>query len=179
MRSLRTLVLVGVLLTVATLAVGPLAGEVPSCATGSVIELEIAATQDRAVELIGACDEAGLDVLRDGLRADTFGFLPLYVLAVSFWCVVGTRRLPWSTSLRRRLVQAGVVVIVLAGLFDLVENHYLGDVVDAAGASDAIGTATAASAVKWALVFYAVPASVVAMVRSIRAVVRPAGETPS
>jgi hypothetical protein len=162
------LVAVGLLLTVATLVVGGLAGEVPSCATGSIVELEVARTESRAVELIGRCDEAGLDVLRDGLRIDTFGFVPLYVLATSFWCLVAGRRLSWSSPLLRGVVLAAVPAIDLAAVLDLVENHHLGRVVDAGGASDATGAAFAASVAKWVLVLYAVPVSAVALVRCVR-----------
>jgi hypothetical protein len=172
MGRMRWVVVLGVVLTVGTLAVGAKAGEQPSCATGSVIQLEVARTQHRAVDLIGPCDRAGLDVLRDGLRADTRGFVPLYVLSVGLWSLLGAR-LTWSTERRRRLVLAAAPAIALAGIFDLIENHLLGHVVDAAGASSAIGSASAASAVKWLLVLYAVPTSVIAMVRCIRAAVRP------
>jgi len=166
------LVAAGVLLTVATLVVAPMAGEVPGCATGSVIELELARTQDRAVELIGGCDEAGLDVLRDGLRADNLAFVPLYVASVALWSVMSTQ-LWWSSDRRRHLVVAAAVAIAVAGLFDLAENHLLDDVVDAAGADSAIGAAFWVSAVKWVLVLYAVPVSIYAMVRCIRALFAP------
>lgn len=173
-RRLSLLVVVGVLLTVATLSFAGRAGEVPSCATGSVLELELARTEHTAVDLLGGCDEAGLDVVRDALHADTYGFLPLYVISVAFWCVLGGRRLRWSTDRRRQVVLAAAAAIVIAGAFDLVENHFLGQVVDAAGADSAIGAASTASAVKWVLVLFAVPTSVVAMVRCIRAAIQPA-----
>jgi hypothetical protein len=172
-RRLPVLVVVGVLLTIATLAVGGKAGEHPSCATGTVLELEIARTERRATELIGGCDAAGLAVLRDGLRADNRGFVPLYILSVGFWALLGTSRLTWSSAGRRRVVQAAAAAIVVAGAFDLVENHFLGNVVDAAGASSDIGTASAASFVKWALVLFAVPTALVAMARCVRAALRP------
>lgn len=162
------LVGIGLLLTVVTLAVGGLAGEVPSCATGTILELEVARTEAKAVELVGGCDEAGLDVLRDGLRIDTLGFMPLYVVSTSFWCLLGTRRLEWSSPRRRWLVLAAVPAIVVAAGFDFVENHHLGTVIDAAGASDAIGAATTASVLKWLLVLFAVPTSTVALVRCLR-----------
>lgn len=171
MRRFQLLVAVGVLLTVATLAFGGKAGEVPSCATGSVVELELARTEEKAVELIGPCDEAGLDVLRDGLRADTYGFAPLYVLSVAFWCLLAARRLSWSSDRRRQVVLAAAVAVVVAGGFDLFENHFLGEVVDAAGASSSIGPAFAVSVVKWVLVIVAVPTSAVAMIRCIRSAV--------
>jgi hypothetical protein len=170
-RRFGLLVVVGVVLTIATLAVAGKAGAQPSCATGSVLELELARTEAKAVDLVGGCDEAGLDEIRDALHADTYGFLPLYVVSVAFWCVLGGRRLTWSTDRRRQVVLAAAVAIVVAGCFDLVENHFLGQVVDAAGADGVIGTATAASYVKWVLVLFAVPTSVVAMVRGVRAAV--------
>jgi hypothetical protein len=173
------LLVVGLLLTFVTLAVGGLAGEVPPCATGTIIELEVARTESAAVELIGACDEAGLDVLRDGLRIDTLGFVPLYVASTASWCLLGARRLRWSSAGRRRLVLAAVPAVVVAAGFDLVENHHLGTVVDAAGASDAIGAAFAASVAKWVLVLYAVPVSAVALVRSVRGGGRAAGRADS
>ena len=169
MRGLRGVVLVGVVLTVATLVVGPLAGEVPDCATGSVLELEVARTEAKAVELLGGCDDEGLEVLRDGLRTDNLAYVPLYVGSVALWCLLGARRLTWSSEPRRLLVVGGAVAIVVAGLFDLVENHYLAEVVDAAGASDAAGPAFAASAVKWVLVLYAVPTALIAAGRCLRA----------
>jgi hypothetical protein len=167
-RGFRVLVAVGVILTIATLGMGSLAGRHPSCATGSVLELEVAFTEDRAVELIGPCDEEGFDVLRDGLRADNRGFVPFYVASVAFWCVLGARRLAWSSGLRRRIVWAAAGAVVVAGAFDLVENHFLANVVDAAGASSDIGVASAASVVKWVLILFAVPTSIVVMARCIR-----------
>jgi len=171
MRGQRVLVAFGVVLTIATLVMGSLAGRHPSCATGSLIELEVARTEERAVELIGPCDEAGLDVLRDGLRADNRGFVPLYVASVGLWALLGARRLAWSSEGRRRAVTAAAAAIVAAGAFDLVENHHLGKVIDAAGASSDIGMASTASIVKWVLVLYAVPVAAIAMVRCIRAAV--------
>lgn len=171
-RPFRILVAGLALLTVVCLVVGGLAGRMPSCATGSIVELELARTESKAVELIGACDEAGLDVLRDGLRLDDLGFVPLYVLSVAGWSLLAARRLPWSSSVRRVLVQAAAAVIVGAGAFDLVENNYLGHVVDAAGAHPDIGPASAASVVKWLLVLYAVPVGVIAAVRCGRAALR-------
>ena len=174
MSRFRVLVLVGVIATVVTLLVGQKAGEVPDCATGSVLELEVARTEEKATELIGSCDEAGLDVLRDGLRADNLAFVPLYIASVALWSVLAAKDLRWSSERRQQLVLAAAVVIAVAGAFDLVENHYLGKVVDAAGASSDIGLATAASVVKWLLVLYAVPVSVIGMVRCVKAAVRPA-----
>lgn len=174
-RRFRLLVAGAGVLTLVCLAVGGLAGRTPSCATGSIVELELARTEARAVELIGACDEDGLDVLRDGLRVDDFGFVPLYIASVGAWCLLGARRLPWSSSVRRVLVLAAAGVIVFAGAFDLVENHYLGPVVDAAGAHPDIGPASAASIVKWLLVLYAVPVSLIAAARCIRAAFRSPG----
>lgn len=159
---------VGVLLTVGTLAVGGLAGEVPSCATGNVLDLELARTEARATELVGGCDQTGLDVLTDALRIDTIAFMPLYVVSTSFWCIVAGRRLDWSSPVRRRLVLAAIPAIVVAGAFDVVENHHLGTTIDAAGASGAIGAAFTASVAKWLLVLYAVPTAIVAMARSFR-----------
>lgn len=159
-------------LTIVTLCVGALAGSVPSCSTGNVVDLELARTAERATELIGRCDEEGLDTLRRGLRIDDFGFIPLYVVTISAWAIAGGVLLTWSTELRRRLVLAAVPAVVVAGMFDLVENHHLRTVVDAAGASDAAGAAFVASVVKWVLVAYALVASIVAMVRLARAAFR-------
>ncbi len=169
---MRGIVLAGVVLTVATLVVGPMAGAVPDCATGSVLELELARTEDKAVELIGECDHEGLDELHDGLRVDNLAYVPLYVASVALWCLLGASRLAWSSERRRRLVQAGAIAVVVAGLFDYVENHFLSEVVDAAGATDAAGSAFAASVVKWVLVLYAVPVALIAAARCIRAAVR-------
>lgn len=165
----RVLVVVGVIVTVVTLVVGGKAGEAPGCATGSVVELELARTEAKAVELIGPCDEAGLEVLRDGLRVDNLGFVPLYIGSVALWSVLAVKDLRWSSERRRQLVLAAAVAIAVAGAFDLVENHYLRKVVDAAGASSDIGIATGVSVVKWLLVLYAVPVSLVAAGRCIRA----------
>lgn len=172
MSRFRVLVVVGVVATITSLLVGQKAGEVPECATGSVLELEVARTQDKATELIGGCDEAGLDVLRDGLRTDNLAFVPLYIASVALWSVLGATNLPWSSERRRQLVFAAAVAIGVAGAFDLVENNYLAKVVDAAGATSDIGLATAASVAKWLLVLYAVPVSIVAMARCIKAAVR-------
>jgi hypothetical protein len=169
----------GIVLTVACLAVGAIAGRVPACATGSVLELEVARTESNAVDLIGQCDDEGLDVLRDGLAVDNFGFVPLYVASVGLWSILGARRLQWSSDGRRNLLWAAVLAIVAAGGFDVVENHYLAHVVDAGGASPDIGPASAASIVKWLLVLFAVPTGVVAMVRCIRAARHPAGRLVS
>ncbi len=159
----------GVVLTTATLLVGSVAGEMPDCATGGIIELELARTEAKAERLIGACDDGGLDVLRDALRVDTLAFVPLYVAAAAWWTVLGVRRLPWSSPLRRRLVAAAVPAIVAAAGLDLVENHHLATVIDAGGSSGAAGAAFTASVGKWLLVLYAMPASAVAMVRCARA----------
>ena len=67
---------------------------------------------------------------------------------------------------------AGAITIVVAGVFDLLENHFLGEVVDAGGASDAIGSAFAVSVVKWVLVLYAVPVALIAAARCICAAMR-------
>jgi len=56
----------------------------------------------------------------------------------------------------------------VAAAFDLVENHHLGTVIDAAGASDAIGAAFTSSIAKWLLVLYAVPTSAVSLLRCVR-----------
>jgi hypothetical protein len=175
----RVLVLVGIVLTVVCLAFGSLAGSAPSCATGTVVELELARTHHRSVELLGDCDEAGLEVLRDGLRADNLGFVPLYIASVGFWSLLGASALRWSSGLRRLAVRLATVAIVLAGGFDLVENHFLSHVVDAAGASPDIGPASAASVVKWVLVLLAVPIALVSMVRCVRAALSPGDRLPS
>jgi hypothetical protein len=166
---MRAAVAVGVLLTIATLWVGTKAGASPSCATGSVLEMELARTEHKAIELLGDCGPAGLDTLRDALTADTWGYVPLYVVTVGGWCLLGATALTWSSARRRLVVRAGAAAIVVAALFDLVENHFLRQVVDAAGRSDAIGPGSAASCVKWVLVLFAVPVGVVAMVRCVRA----------
>jgi hypothetical protein len=170
----RALVAGGVVLTVACLGVGSLAGRAPDCATGTVVELEVARTEQRAVELIGDCDEDGLDTLRDGLRADNLGFVPLYIASVGLWSLLGASALVWSSSTRRNVVRLATLAIVAAGVFDLVENHFLAHVVDAAGASPDIGPASAASIAKWVLVIVAVPIGMVAMVRCVRAALSPA-----
>ena len=162
------LIAVGLVLLVVTLGIGGLAGEVPDCLDGNVLDLELAGSESRAVELLGTCDAAGQEVLRDALVVDTWAFMPLYVVATAFWCVVAVRRLPWKGEWRRRVVVAAVPAIVVAAALDAVENHHLGTVVDAAGASEAIGAATTASYGKWLLVLFAVPTSLVAMVRCIR-----------
>jgi hypothetical protein len=175
----RLLVAAGVVLTIVCLGVGSLAGRAPSCATGTVVELELARTEARATDLIGPCDERGLDTLRDGLRADNLGFVPLYIAAVGFWSLLGGSVLAWASPSRRHVVRAAGVAIVLAGGFDLVENHFLNHVVDAAGASPDIGPASAASIVKWVLVLVAVPIALVSMVRCVRAAASPEGRLAS
>jgi hypothetical protein len=172
----RRLLVVGIVLTVVTLAASVPAGKVPGCATGTIVQLELARTEERAVELIGGCDEAGLDELRTALRFDDLVFVPLYVITVGFWSVVGTRRLEWSSRRRRALVAAAAPAILVAGLLDLVENHHLATVVDAAGASPAIADAFTASVAKWLLAAYGATVAVVVLVRSVRAVRRGAGE---
>ncbi len=172
---MRRLLLIGILLTVATLVAGVPAGRMPDCATGGVVELKLARTESRAVELLGGCDEAGLEEVRTGLRFDSLIYIPAYVLTVSYWSVVGARRLEWSTTLRRRLVAAAAPLVVIAGVFDLIENHHLGTVVDAAGSSPAIADAFAASVAKWILAVYSLTVAVVVLVRVARAA-RGAGE---
>lgn len=172
-RSLRPVAAVLGVLTIVTLGVGVLAGSVPPCSTGNIVDLELARTAERATELIGGCDAAGLDTFRRGLKIDDFGFVPLYVVSISAWALVAASRLTWSSPLRRRLVVAAVPAVVVAGVFDLVENHHLRTVVDAAGASDAAGAAFGASVVKWVLVVYAFAAATVALVRVARATARP------
>lgn len=175
LRRFRLIVAALGVLSIVTLAVGGVAGAVPSCATGNIVELELARTADRATELIGACDAAGLQTLSDGLRIDSFVFVPLYVATIVGWSLLGARTLQWSSPLRRRLVVGAAGATVLAGAFDLVENHFLSQVVDAAGASDAAGPAFAASVVKWLLVIAALVVGSVSMVRCVRAAVRGTG----
>ena len=173
--SLRRLVVVGAVLTIVTLSVGLVAGRVPGCADGGIVELELARTSERATELIGACDEDGLDVLRTGLLVDSLAFVPLYVVSIALWCAVGGYRLAWSSERRRNAVLYGAVAVVGAGLLDLLENRFLSTVVEAAGASGSAGPAFWASLGKWVLVAYALAASVVALVRCVRTAVGPAG----
>lgn len=169
---MRRLLVIGLLLTGVTLVAGVPAGRMPECATGGVVELELARTEARAVEILGGCDEAGLDEVRDSLRLDDLLFVPAYVITLSYWSVVGTRYLDWSTTMRCRLVLAAAPVAVIAGIFDLVENQHLGTVVDAGGASAAVADAFAASVAKWVLVTYSLVVAVVVLVRSVRAVRR-------
>jgi hypothetical protein len=166
----RRVLSVGLVLTVVTLAASVAAGRMPGCATGTVVQLELARTEERAVELIGGCDEDGLDEIRTALWVDDLVFVPLYVLTVGFWSVVGTRRLEWSSRRRRRMVAAGAPAIVAAGVLDLVENRHLATVVDAAGASSAIEDAFTASVAKWALAAYGVVVALVVLVRTVRSV---------
>jgi hypothetical protein len=171
--SLRRLVLLAAVLTAVTLAVAPLAGRTPGCADGTVVDLELARTEERAVELIGACDTEGLDVLRTGLLVDSLAFVPLYVVSIALWCAIGSSRLTWSSSARRTAVVLGAVAAVVAGILDQLENRFLSTVVEAGGASGAAGPAFAASVGKWVLVAYALGAALVALVRSVRAAVGP------
>jgi hypothetical protein len=171
----RRVLSVGLVLTVVTLAASVAAGRMPECSTGSIVHLELARTEERAVELIGGCDEDGLDQIRTSLWVDDLVFVPLYVLTVGFWSVVGARRLEWSSRLRRWLVVAAAPAIVVAGVLDLVENRHLATVVDAAGASPAIEVAYSASVAKWVLAAYAVGVAVVVLVRVVRAVRSAAG----
>ena len=163
------------MLTVVTLAASVAAGRMPGCATGTIVELELARTEERAVELIGGCDEEGLDEIRTALWVDDLVFVPLYVLTVGFWSLAGARQLEWSSRRRRTMVLAGAPAIVVAGLLDLVENHHLATVVDAAGASPAIADAFTASVAKWLLAAYGVVVAVVVLVRTVRAVRSAAG----
>lgn len=171
-RRLRRITAALGVLTVVTLGFGTYAGSVPPCATGNIVDLELARTAERATELIGSCDADALDALHRGLRVDDFGFIPLYVVSISAWALLAVRHLSWSTPLRRRLVLAAVPAVVVAAVFDVIENHHLRAVVDAAGASDAAGSAFTASAVKWVLVLYALGAAVVAVVRLVTAIAR-------
>lgn len=167
-RTLRRIVAVLGALTIVTLGVGALAGSVPPCSTGNIVDLELARTAERATELIGGCEADGLDTLRRALRIDDLGFIPLYVVSIAAWALVAAQRLAWSSELRRRMVLAAVPAVIAAGVFDLIENYHLRTVVDAAGASDAAGSAFTVSVVKWALVIYAFCAGTVALVRVSR-----------
>jgi hypothetical protein len=64
-------------------------------------------------------------------------------------------------------------------VFDLLENHFLRDVVEHAGATDAIGSAFAVSVAKWALVLYAVPVALISAGRSLRAAWRRGASGPT
>jgi hypothetical protein len=97
--------------------------------------------------------------------------VPLYIGSVAVWSALGAQELAWSSERRRRLVLAAVGAIVAAGALDLVENRFLGAVVDAAGASSDIGVASGASVAKWLFVLYAVPVAVIAAGRCIKAAV--------
>ena len=70
------------------------------------------------------------------------------------------------------MVAAAAPAIVVAGVFDLVENRHLMTVVEAAGASPAIADAFTASVAKWALAAYGVAVALVVLVRTVRAVRR-------
>lgn len=166
---MRRLLFVGILLTLVTLGASVPAGAMPGCATGTIVQLELARTEARAVELVGGCDEAGLDEIRDALRFDDRAFVPLYVATIGYWSVVVGRRLAWSSPHRRVAVLAAAPGVVVAGLLDLVENHHLRTVVDAGGASPAIGDAFVASTAKWLLAAYGVAASLVVLGRAVRA----------
>lgn len=168
-RPLRRIVAILGGLTVVTVGVGALAGSVPPCSVGNIVDLELARTAERATELIGGCDADGLDTLRRALRIDDLGFIPLYVVSISAWVLVAAQRLTWKSELRRRLLLGAVPAVVVAGVFDLVENHHLRTVIDAGGASDAASSAFTASIVKWILVVYAFGAATVALVLVARA----------
>ncbi|MEJ7584353.1 MAG: hypothetical protein WKF43_09780 [Acidimicrobiales bacterium] len=112
------------------------AGDVGACGDLNILELEIAGSEERAADLLRACgrEDAGSVVdatardfggLHRGLHWDSWVAVPLYVLVLSSWCWCTHWKAPPRSRTGRGLLRLGVTAAVLAGLFDLIENHFL------------------------------------------------------
>ncbi|HEX2062928.1 MAG TPA: hypothetical protein VHE80_00745, partial [Acidimicrobiales bacterium] len=184
-RALIGLVLVGLVATGITVWVGGRAAEMPGCASGDMIDLQLARTPQRAAAVLSdsgngtaggrpvPCDARSLTELRRTLALDAGLLVPLYAATLSYWCLVAGRRAPPRTRGGRSSLIAGAMAAWLAGAFDWIENAALTRVVTARGATTS-GTALAlaASVTKWLLVSFSVLMALGALGRLGRMLVR-------
>lgn len=127
-----------------------------------ILELELAGTAAAARAVVG--DER--DAYVSALYGD-FLLIPSYVLAIVLAVVAVT-----LASGRRRWALAAAACAVLAGLCDVVENIGLLAVLDSDGGDGAARLAQVLASVKFAVLVYAIPAAIVAVVLAIKRGVR-------
>ena len=88
-----------------------------------IIDFELAGTRERAAEILAAWDEGAREAARVQTRADDFGYIPAYVLAISAAAGAVATRIRF-----RGLALLGVALawaMLPAGVFDLVENRQM------------------------------------------------------
>lgn len=184
-RALIGLVLVGIVITGITAWVGARAAEMPDCASGDMIDLQLARTPERAAAVLSdsgdrtsggrplPCDSRSRGEVRRTLALDAGLLVPLYAATLSYWCLVAGRRAPPRTRGGRSSLVAGAVAAWLAGVFDWIENAALTRVVTDRGATtSATALALAASVTKWLLVSFSVLMALGGLGRLVRRLVR-------
>jgi hypothetical protein len=159
------LALLWVALAVLTGGLGTLAGDVGDCRDLNIVELEVAGSSDRAEELLEGCADPAADPgteptqvqlrgVRDGLNADSWFFVPSYILLIAYWPLVAQLQLGRGPQVARRS-RVAVAAVVAAGLLDLLENHALHQVLDDPGEDPWPLVAAAAAVPKFLLIIVA------------------------
>ncbi|HZN01475.1 MAG TPA: patatin-like protein [Pyrinomonadaceae bacterium] len=123
--------------------------------------LQLAHTEaeaNRAIEvqgiLQGARDqriEAGKSALSKNIRFDSFAVIPGYVLALGLLCIWLTTQ---SSGRRRIITGVAAVSVILAALFDYLENKRMRDFLD--GSRTTVAGIASASSLKWIFLFLVV-----------------------
>lgn len=127
-----------------------------------MIQLELAGTADRAVEIVNGRTSD----FRDAVVADWVAFIPGYVLSI----VLAARRLA-----SHRLATLVTVLAMVAGALDVVENAWLWrGLTDPTQAAFALATAFAST--KFVLLL---PAAVIAVLALVRPTARERVATPA
>lgn len=188
--ALLGLLLVGAAATGLTVAAATEAGEMPDCASGDMVDLQLARTPGRAASILSdvdpdrqrvPCTAESLDDVRGTLTFDTVLFVPLYVFTLSYWCLIARAHAAPSTSGGRSTLVAGTMAAGLAGIFDWIENAALSRVVSTGGPTTAATElALAASITKWLLAIFAALMALRSVGRLLRELVRrrPTGSDP-
>ncbi|HWC10522.1 MAG TPA: hypothetical protein VG455_04790, partial [Acidimicrobiales bacterium] len=114
--------LVGVVVTGITFSMWSRTTRMPACARGGdMIDLQLARTVDRAADVLSdtedrdgdrtpdPCDDESLRDLRRTLVLDSAVFVPLYMLSLSYWCLVARRRAPPRTRTAVSGLVAGAI----------------------------------------------------------------------
>ena len=118
---------------------------VPHGSCPSIVAFELAGNEARATRILECWGDVA-DDLREGFDKDTV-FIAAYVLTLAWWAWYGARHswFPWI----RRAGPAFVALALVTGGLDLLENHWLRDVVG--GDADKAWLASAAATAKWLL----------------------------
>jgi hypothetical protein len=119
-----------------------------------VVSFELAGSLERANAILGSWDSIARERAAFGLGLD-FLFIPVYVTAIALGCALASRSLKvrqWPLAALRDLLAWG---LLLAGLFDIIENIALTITLFGTPSAPYPQIAAACAATKFTLIFLA------------------------